>query len=224
MEKHYHAVQFYKDETSLAATVAQFLADGLSAGQPGLVIATPSHTEIDRSRARGTRVGRRRAADHRRAPVFRCAEDARVLHGRRTYLTQCCSGRTSAMSSRSCVQAARRARFAPTARWSTCCGRRAMLTGRSRSRFSGISSRRPTISHCCAATRSATSTKKPATRRYHDVVAQHSQVTVARQLGRLGRRLSVRRWEPQSHVNGRNSRQNPRNRAGLGAACRLILS
>jgi hypothetical protein len=44
-EKHYHAVQFYKDETSLAGTVAQFLADGLSMGQPGLVIATPSHTE-----------------------------------------------------------------------------------------------------------------------------------------------------------------------------------
>lgn len=43
MEKHYHAVQFYKDETSLAGTVAQFLADGLSSGQPGLVIATPSH-------------------------------------------------------------------------------------------------------------------------------------------------------------------------------------
>jgi hypothetical protein len=43
MEKHYHAVQFYKDETSLAGTVAQFLADGLSTGQPGLVIATPSH-------------------------------------------------------------------------------------------------------------------------------------------------------------------------------------
>jgi len=45
METHYHAVQFYKDETSLAATVARFLADGLSAGQPGLVIATPSHSE-----------------------------------------------------------------------------------------------------------------------------------------------------------------------------------
>jgi MEDS: MEthanogen/methylotroph, DcmR Sensory domain len=45
MEKHYHAVQFYKDETSLAGTVAQFLAEGLNTGQPGLIIATPSHTE-----------------------------------------------------------------------------------------------------------------------------------------------------------------------------------
>ena len=43
-EKHYHAVQFYKDETSLAGTVAQFLSDGLTSGQPGLVIASPSHT------------------------------------------------------------------------------------------------------------------------------------------------------------------------------------
>jgi hypothetical protein len=43
-DKQYHAVQFYKDETSLAGTAAQFLADGLNAGQPGLVIATRSHT------------------------------------------------------------------------------------------------------------------------------------------------------------------------------------
>ena len=40
----YHAVQFYRDEQSLARTVARFLAEGLDAGQPGLVIATPSHT------------------------------------------------------------------------------------------------------------------------------------------------------------------------------------
>jgi hypothetical protein len=44
-QKQYHAVQFYKDETSLAVTVAQFLADGLRIGQPGIVIATPSHSE-----------------------------------------------------------------------------------------------------------------------------------------------------------------------------------
>jgi len=40
----YHAVQFYRDEQSLARTVARFLAEGLDAGQPGLVIATPAHT------------------------------------------------------------------------------------------------------------------------------------------------------------------------------------
>jgi len=41
---HYHAVQFYKDEGSLASTVASFLRDGISAGEPGVVIATPGHT------------------------------------------------------------------------------------------------------------------------------------------------------------------------------------
>jgi hypothetical protein len=59
METHYHAVQFYKDETSLATTVAQFLDDGLSAGQPGLVIASPLHTEsiVRELTARGLDVG-----------------------------------------------------------------------------------------------------------------------------------------------------------------------
>ena len=45
-------MQFYKDETSLTGTVAQFLADGLSTGQPVLVIATPSHArKIERALA-----------------------------------------------------------------------------------------------------------------------------------------------------------------------------
>jgi hypothetical protein len=43
-ETHYHAVQFYKDEGSLASTVAKFLVDGMDAGEPGVVIATPGHT------------------------------------------------------------------------------------------------------------------------------------------------------------------------------------
>jgi hypothetical protein len=55
MEKHYHAVQFYKDETSLSGTVAQFLADGLRTGQPGLIIATSSHADsiVRELKARG---------------------------------------------------------------------------------------------------------------------------------------------------------------------------
>lgn len=63
MEKHYHAVQFYKDEASLSATVAQFLADGFKTGQPGLVIATPSHTEsiVRELETRGLAVGTLRA-------------------------------------------------------------------------------------------------------------------------------------------------------------------
>jgi hypothetical protein len=45
-DKHYHAVQFYKDDESLAATVGRFLGEGVKAGQPGIVIATPSHTKM----------------------------------------------------------------------------------------------------------------------------------------------------------------------------------
>jgi hypothetical protein len=37
-------VQFYKDERSLASTVAGFLAEGIECGEPGIVVATPSHT------------------------------------------------------------------------------------------------------------------------------------------------------------------------------------
>jgi hypothetical protein len=40
----YHAVQFYKDDASLASTAANFLADGIVQGEPALVVATPSHT------------------------------------------------------------------------------------------------------------------------------------------------------------------------------------
>ena len=43
MEKHFHAVQFYKDEQSLATTAAKFLADGISHGQPAIVIAPAAH-------------------------------------------------------------------------------------------------------------------------------------------------------------------------------------
>jgi hypothetical protein len=45
-EKHFHAVQFYKDEASLAGTVARFLAEGIAAAEPGLVIATAAHADI----------------------------------------------------------------------------------------------------------------------------------------------------------------------------------
>lgn len=40
---HFHAVRFYEDESSLCRIVAEFLGDGLAAGQPGVVIAVPSH-------------------------------------------------------------------------------------------------------------------------------------------------------------------------------------
>lgn len=42
---HYHAVQFYKDEGSLAGTVARFFAEGLTLGQPAMIVAAPRHAE-----------------------------------------------------------------------------------------------------------------------------------------------------------------------------------
>jgi hypothetical protein len=40
---HFHAVRFYEDAQSLARMVASFIADGLVADQPAIVVATPSH-------------------------------------------------------------------------------------------------------------------------------------------------------------------------------------
>src|SRR5919109_3492914 len=41
----HHAVQFYSDDTRLCLSVADFLADGLAAGQPTVVVATRDHRE-----------------------------------------------------------------------------------------------------------------------------------------------------------------------------------
>lgn len=42
---HQHAVQFYEDDDSLCRTAARFLAEGLVAGEPAIVIATGSHQD-----------------------------------------------------------------------------------------------------------------------------------------------------------------------------------
>ena len=39
---HHHAVRFYENEKSLAHIVGQFLSDGLAAGSPAIVVATPA--------------------------------------------------------------------------------------------------------------------------------------------------------------------------------------
>jgi hypothetical protein len=39
----HHAVRFYENDKSLTQIVAQFLSDGLAAGNPGIVVATPTH-------------------------------------------------------------------------------------------------------------------------------------------------------------------------------------
>ena len=42
---HHHAVQFYGEDAELIKTVVTFLGEGLRAGQPAIVIATPDHRE-----------------------------------------------------------------------------------------------------------------------------------------------------------------------------------
>jgi hypothetical protein len=44
VHRHHHAVQFYGNEQSLFVTVGAFLGEGLIAGQPAIIIATPAHT------------------------------------------------------------------------------------------------------------------------------------------------------------------------------------
>jgi hypothetical protein len=41
---HHHAVQFYGSDQALFTTVGGFLSEGLIAGQPALLIATPAHS------------------------------------------------------------------------------------------------------------------------------------------------------------------------------------
>jgi hypothetical protein len=50
---HFHAVRFYEDAQSLARMVASFVADGLIADQPAVIVATPSHHESIANQLRG---------------------------------------------------------------------------------------------------------------------------------------------------------------------------
>lgn len=42
---HHHAVQFYGTDEALVSTVGAFISEGLIAGQPAVVVATPVHTQ-----------------------------------------------------------------------------------------------------------------------------------------------------------------------------------
>ena len=61
---HFHAVRFYDSKESLCRIVAAFLGEGLTAGQPGLVIGTPEHRAgiADALRERGFDIDRLEAA------------------------------------------------------------------------------------------------------------------------------------------------------------------
>lgn len=45
LHPHHHAVQFYGNDASLFKTVSGFLAEGLTGGEPTIIIATPGHRE-----------------------------------------------------------------------------------------------------------------------------------------------------------------------------------
>jgi DcmR-like sensory protein len=42
---HFHAVRFYEDDSSLCRIVSKFIAEGLGANQPALIIATVAHID-----------------------------------------------------------------------------------------------------------------------------------------------------------------------------------
>jgi MEDS: MEthanogen/methylotroph, DcmR Sensory domain len=52
---HFHAVRFYQDDDSLVRMVADFLGEGLSAGEPALAIVTPEHRAALVQELRGRR-------------------------------------------------------------------------------------------------------------------------------------------------------------------------
>ena len=65
--QHHHAVQFYEQEDFLADRVADFLAAGIRAGEPCVVIATPEHNALfaDRLQSVGANVANVRFLDAR---------------------------------------------------------------------------------------------------------------------------------------------------------------
>jgi hypothetical protein len=70
---HFHAVRFYENKASLCRTVADFIGEGLTLGQPGLVIATPVHRDaiLQELHSRGVDVD-----------AFQAAEDLLFLDAR----------------------------------------------------------------------------------------------------------------------------------------------
>jgi hypothetical protein len=58
---HHHAVQFYGNDQSLFTTVSGFLGQGLVDGNPGILIATPSHTTAILDHLRGRLIDVERA-------------------------------------------------------------------------------------------------------------------------------------------------------------------
>jgi len=71
---HRHGVHFYEDSASLCRMVARFLAEGLTTGDPAIVVATPPHQEqiVEQLRSRLIDVG---SAQRSGALVFLDADE-----------------------------------------------------------------------------------------------------------------------------------------------------
>jgi hypothetical protein len=63
-DRHFHAVRFYENTTTLCRIVADFVGEGFAAGSPALVIATPEHRDaiIEELTLRGRDTARLQAA------------------------------------------------------------------------------------------------------------------------------------------------------------------
>jgi PAS domain S-box-containing protein len=73
--KNTHIAQFYDDEAFLASVVADFLIEGITADEPVLVVATPSHTVLFLNALEARRVNVQSLLDDRRLTTL----DAREL-------------------------------------------------------------------------------------------------------------------------------------------------
>jgi signal transduction histidine kinase len=71
---HRHIVRFYENDTFLTAAVADFLAEGLAAGEPAVVIATPAHREAFRLRLQSKGIDVRRASREERCAFLDARE------------------------------------------------------------------------------------------------------------------------------------------------------
>ncbi len=83
-----HVVQFYESEALLVDCVASFAADGLTAGEAMVVVATPAHQRKFDAALEASGIDIRAAPSRRAVHRSRCRRDALHLHGRRSARSQ----------------------------------------------------------------------------------------------------------------------------------------
>src|SRR2546425_4420896 len=133
----HHAVRFYENDKSLAQIVAQFLSDGLAAGNPGIVVATPAHRAA---------ILRELVATSLDVVQLQRSNDLVLLDAQETLSIFMTNGKPRPRHSRTaCVKSSKRRaagdRIAPSeymARWWTFSGRTVSKRRRSALKCSGI--------------------------------------------------------------------------------------